>query len=91
METEKEHAIKEINKALTLLANVCRSKDKYGKEKDAATVRSALDSFSYTVIEFIECLPDHVVELIEKRRELANKMANELIEKLNKRPNGWSI
>ena len=88
---EQEAAIKEINNKLSNLANLCRSKEQLGKEKDISTVKESLDIFNYSVDQFSGCLPENVLAQIEGRQEMAKKMVAELIGKLEKRQNGWSI
>lgn len=79
---EQKYAISEINRTLTLLAGVCRSKEQRGTHEDIPTIETALDAFNYTVKEFSPCLPDEVVAKIKTRQAMAEKMVSELIGSL---------
>lgn len=89
--TEQQDAINEINSKMSDLVSICRGMEVRGKEKDITTVKGSLEIFEYTVKEFSACLPKDVLLKIVERQQIANKLVNELIEKLKTRANGWSI
>ncbi len=89
--TEQESAMKEINRELENLVDICRHKETHGKKRDSLTVKASLENFIYTVGQFIGCLPKQVADQVKERQEMAEKMVTELVKKLDKRHDGWRI